>query len=387
MIFKEIIRKSLNGINRLLPKFNRILIVGAPNADSQAIAVANYISQHYKLPIIYSISNTFKDDPHNLLAPAISTVHRTWDKWPSIKFILKFMTSKYIFITQNPFLYSFPDKQIVTNLWHGVGHKKIGLLGEGNQILADITITTSQATREMFSQFFGVPKKSVYAYGYPRNDMLLNASRKRNLIKKRISDLSSFQKIAIWMPTYRKHALSSRTYGKEVQNSFYIEDFDIDYFNGLLKKYNTLCLVKPHFAALTYKSNKNLSNVQFIDDKWITQQDMTLYQLIGCTDFLISDVSSVMIDYMLLDQPIICVSTDFEEYGKTMGFYFDDIENWIPSRINKNQASFFSHLNDVLNNRTDTSKEKRERLKSYFFDDYDSHSTERIVNHVLKNEV
>src|SRR5699024_8224238 len=113
------------------------------------------------------------------------------------------------------------------------------------------------------------------------------------------------------------------------------------------------------------------------------RQGLTLYQLLGCTDLLISDVSSVIIDYMLVDQPIICVFTDFEEYKKTRGFYFDDIENWMPSRINKTQESFFEHLENILRNDVDPSSEKREKLKNYFFDHHDAGSTERLVRHVI----
>jgi CDP-glycerol glycerophosphotransferase (TagB/SpsB family) len=245
-------------------------------------------------------------------------------------------------------------------------------------------VGTSQPTKKMFSQAFGVHEDSVFISGYPRNDMLLEAQKDKECLKKKITDLTTFKKVVIWMPTYRKNMRGKgREDGVEIGNPFYIKDFNITYFNEILRKSNTVCLVKPHPNAPMYKDFKSLSNVYFIDNKWISHQGVTLYQLLGCTDVLISDISSVIVDYMLLDQPIICVSTDFVEYKETRGFYFDDIEDWIPSRINTNQDDFFDHLNNVLRDAADPSRQKRERLKKYFFDDHDAGSTQRIVDHAL----
>ena len=79
----------------------------------------------------------------------------------------------------------------------------------------------------------------------------------------------------------------------------------------------------------------------FIDDQWISERGVTLYQLVGSTDLLISDVSSVVIDYLLLDQPILCVSTDFEAYKKNRGFYFEAIEEWLPGPVLQQSGNVF----------------------------------------------
>jgi CDP-glycerol glycerophosphotransferase (TagB/SpsB family) len=265
-------------------------------------------------------------------------------------------------------------------------YKKVRVLIGKPPTLADVTAGTSQATKKMFAEAFGVSEDSVYVSGYPRNDMLLEAKANKDQLKNKINDLSTFQKIAIWMPTFRKHRSGFYQDGVEVGNPFYIENFKIARFNDLLAQNNALCLMKPHPFAPKYEDYHHLSNIRFIDDKWITGRNLTLYELLGCTDLLISDVSSVIIDYLLLDQPVICVCTDFEEYRETRGFYFDDIENWLPSRINKTQDNFFEHLEQTLKNEPDPFRQKRERLKKYFFDYYDSRSTERLVKHVLETK-
>jgi hypothetical protein len=383
---KKLLSKVASYMNKLLPKYNQVLIHGYPNTESSAIAVANYISLHYSLPVYYVTYHEGKADPLKLLSPDIILVPlKTKRNMINHGFVLKYLTSKYIFFTTSSKIDFFSDRQIVTNIWHGIFYKKIAMLCGNPPLLADITVGTSVLTKKMFSEAFGVSEDSVYISGYPRNDMLFEAQKNKGHIKKRIPGVSPFQKIAIWMPTFRNNTLGYKD-GVEVGNPFYIENFDISSFNNLLKENNTLCLLKPHPSAPKYKDYRNVSNVRFIDNMWIAEQGMTLYHLLGCTDLLISDVSSVIIDYMLLDQPIICVSTDFEEYRASRGFYFEDIENWIPGRINTNQEMFFEDLENVIKNGEDPSKQKREKLKKYFFDHQDEHSTERLAKYVLGSE-
>jgi CDP-glycerol glycerophosphotransferase (TagB/SpsB family) len=335
------------------------------------------------MPVYYVTSNKQPGDPRRLLLPNIRMIDHFQGRRNNMNYVLTYLTSKYLFFTHRSLMDSFSDRQIVTNIWHGVLYKTAGVLHGRKPILSDITVGTSQSTRKMFSKAFGVSEDSVYVSGYPRNDMLLEAKKNKEQLKKSIDNLAVFDQIIIWMPTFRKKGASVGTDGIEVGNPFYIKDFNVSYFDALLKRNNTLCLVKPHHAAPDYEISQQLHYVRFIDDSWIARQGITLYQLMGCTDLLISDVSSVIIDYLLLDKPIICVCTDFEEYRSSRGFYFEDIENWIPSRINTNQKEFLNHLEEVLGNRVDPSKQKRKKLKRYFFDYHDAHSTERIVKHAL----
>src|SRR6476619_8350307 len=98
---------------------------------------------------------------------------------------------------------------------------------------------------------------------------------------------------------------------------------------------------------------------------------------------LISDVSSVIIDYLLLDQPVICFSSDFEEYKKTRGFYFDNMEDWLPGRLICNQTDFFNYLKLLLTTGKDPDEQKRMKLKDAFFTFKDAKSTERLIKHVF----
>ena len=57
------------------------------------------------------------------------------------------------------------------------------------------------------------------------------------------------------------------------------------------------------------------------------ERSLSLYELLGATDLLISDISSVVIDYLLLDRPIIHAFSDLGEYESSRGFTVEPIES------------------------------------------------------------
>lgn len=375
------IRRILTFINKLLPKYNHIIVQGFPDGESSAVEVANNLSSYYNYPVYFAISKSISNaQVSRVLNKEVKIL-----KGKSIRFSVLYLTAKYLFFTHGSRLLSFSKRQTAVNIWHGILYKNVGILNNKSGIPADITVGTSTMTRKMFSRAFGVAESSVLISGYPRNDILLRSKTDKNSIKQKIGEkLDSFKKIIIWLPTYRKSVIGEiRVDGTEVNNPFYIEGFDVNRFNQLLKEYNTLCIVKPHPMAPRFDNISDLENLKFIDDEWILDKGITLYHLVGCTDMLISDVSSIIIDYMLMDQPIVCVSTDFEEYKKTRGFYFNDIENWIPTKVIKNQNEFIEYLDYLLLNEEDPYEDKREALKHEFFESPFNNSTKKLLDQIF----
>src|SRR5690606_21437269 len=138
---------------------------------------------------------------------------------------------------------------------------------------------------------------------------------------------------------------------------------------------------------LTNNKFKEFSNILMIDDEWICRQGMSLYQFISCTDILITDYSSVLIDYLLLEQPVICFSTDLDSYKNTQGLNFENIEDWIPTKFVHNQKEFFMFLRNILLSGEDPYIEKRIAIRNKFFTFNDANSTQRLIEHVFGDKV
>jgi CDP-glycerol glycerophosphotransferase (TagB/SpsB family) len=372
--------------NKILPKLDRVLVTGSDKVESNAIETANYIAAHYNIPVYFGVSPLFHSCVEQLLDTKIKIVDMS-----SIRFLMLTLTSKYIFSTHGSSLAGSTRRQTEVNIWHGVGHKKIRLLRGESGITADITVATSALTGKMFSECFGVPSESIVISGYPRNDLMLRSKNRKAEIRKRIKpDLNRYDKILFWMPTFRRKSpteMMNVRRGLKLDNPFEVEGFDIEQFNTLLREQNTICLLKPHYFYLTADHDFNYSNILMIDDEWVCRQGITLYELIACTDVLVTDFSSVMLDYTLLEQPIVCFCTDLEDYKATQGLYFDDIENWIPSELIQNQASFFHTLRQILDSGIDPHQNKRVEIRDRFFNHLDANSTMRLTEHVFGSQV
>ncbi len=377
-IASDFLSSILSWLNMILPKYERVLVQGFPNIEPSAIEVANKLAERNQFKVYYVVSTKTEDRPYKLLDPSIKFIQRE-----SLTYFFFYLTTKYIFFTHGSFLKKLSKNQVTVNIWHGLPYKKIRKMVGGEDLLATYTVGTSLPTKKIFAESFGVDEESVVPVGYPRNDQLLRAKKNKMQLLKGIDEqLLTYDNLLIWLPTYRKNTVGVRRVdGQEIGNPFYILDFEVDRFNRFLVESNSFCIIKPHPMAIKY-NNKSLSNLLFIDDLWLSERGVTLYDLTGSTDYLISDVSSIMLDYLMLDQPIVCVSTDFEEYRLTRGFYFSDIGNWIPARICTTQDQFFEELEKVIRLGQDDYQEKRTELKEYFYKG-NCNSAEKLIKIVL----
>lgn len=377
---KKLIFNLQKALNNRLKKKQQVLICEPWNIESNCVEVANYIAKHYAFPVYYAVPERLMQHASKLVSQKVQVI-----KVDSLRFKFVFLTSKYIFAAHWKFPKYFTKAQTIVNLWHGVGHKKIALLRGKPGLFADFTVVTSKLTQQAFTEFFGNPLNTSLITGYPRNDMMLRAQKEQSALKKSIQgNLDRYDKIMIWLPTFRTDTLASHgTDGRATDNVFQVEGFDVGRFNDLLLKFNTLCIVKPHPLDVQRADDHGHSNVMIINDEWLWMQGLTIYHLTACTDLLVSDISSIMIDYLLLDKPVICFSADFDEYEQSRGFYFEDIENWIPSKVVRDQTEFISYLEKMLSSGHDPSEAKRKELKQAFFKYQDEFSTERLLSRIF----
>lgn len=101
--------------------------------------------------------------------------------------------------------------------------------------------------------------------------------------------------------------------------------------------------------------------------------------LLSISDYLISDYSSIIMDYSILGRPIICFGYDYEQYRKDRGGFYFDLDKEIPSGI--------CHTEDeVLNYILDTDYEAECKKARQFRDSHievGGHATEICVQEIL----
>lgn len=331
-------------INILVPKNKRFICIhSTPDFDDMTRALleqSNSINNINKFIIL--LDNEAISIP---LWAQSSIVIVTKKK--SIKGIYYYFRSAYIFFTGGCFSsVKTVDKQICVNLWHGMPIKTIGTYMKPNTYIpnCDYIIATSKFFAKIMGQAFQVPDSKVLTVGLPRNDVLLNNTAPD------IKNELSHGLLLVWLPTYRKLNLKGilQEDGITEHNIFNLPDLAPESFNKELKKHNITLFVKAHpYSLQPFQTQPELvekSNIKLIDEKWLLSKNLTLYQLLSMADGLVTDISSVLIDFLLLNKPIICCFPDKDEYINTRGFIWDFKPEEYGIPVIKSQKDFLNIL-------------------------------------------
>lgn len=280
--------------------------------------------------------------------------------------------AKYVFLNDN-FMPAaslrFSSDTIVTQLWHGEGaFKKFGLLTElGDEIrereikcsskLTYITCTSKNIV-PVYAEAFGTPQSKVLALGSPRLDYLINQNNNsvlRARFDKAYPDCVG-KKLVLYAPTFRDDPQS---------DSKLLETLDIDKFNREIGAEYSL-LIKLHPRIHTAKIPENAIDVTALD----------IAELTLISDILVTDYSSVCMDFAYLSKPCIFYAFDLEKYESERSFCFG-YDGYVPGPVIKS----FSELPQALKNPFDA--EKMRRFREFNFDYIDNNNTERVFNAVI----
>lgn len=250
------------------------------------------------------------------------------------------------------------------NTWHGIAINKMGNAVKNRNDFdwtnVDFIPYSNKAEIDIYIKDFNANISSMLPYGLPRNDTLYNVSDKEiEEIKNRLG-INKNKKIILYAPTWR----DSRDFGK---NYFLIPPID---WKSLKNKFS-----KDYIILLrTHPYTTRLLNVEF--DEFLL--DMTLYpninDLLKISDILISDYSSTILDYSILERPILCFGYDYDEYSLIRGFYYD-LEKELPSGVIRTQQELEEY---IINIDFNLEKEKTIKFKNKHVV-YGGNATEKCV--------
>ena len=259
---------------------------------------------------------------------------RTIISYSTLKNWFYVIISRYIFSSHNAYGYlHFRQIDKLMNLWHGLGIKKIGF--DNGEVPAHFyesavfTLATSSFFMDCMSSAFRIPKEHVLLTGLPRNDLLFNESP----IYKQIVGRHHYSSVGIWMPTFRQ------TIKQDIMDAP-MDEGAINYWNPIvlrdldsfLQETNNFLILKLHPADTLQKTDMGrYANIRILGNQDIPARD--LYPLVGKTDYLISDYSSIFVDYMTMEKPIGFLQNDTSVYKKGRLLYFEPTEENLPGCI------------------------------------------------------
>ncbi|ENZ0175022.1 CDP-glycerol glycerophosphotransferase family protein [Providencia rettgeri] len=303
----------LNVLNVLCPKDkNKVVFCGYPDFDDMLRGLLPCLTHRKVIILISNEANKVPD----------------WVKLENVTYIKKYtllgfwhiVSSKYIYFTHglyNGFDTISSKRQLVINLWHGMPLKNIAKLdGAISWPVSHKVISTSPIFQGIMSRAFDVDLSCVMVCGLPRNNILLQSPS----IKLRHSLKENFSKMYVWLPTYRVSNKGDVRIDGDISSIFGMDGIVVDELNDKLKRLNALIIIKPHPMAVYDDLKKSYSNIKLVDEEWILNNNTSLYEILSISDALITDYSSVFVDYLLLNRPIIFTLSDLKQYSSNRGF-------------------------------------------------------------------
>ncbi len=277
---------------------------------------------------------------------------------------------------------------IMVNVWHGAPIKGIRFFCphsfserylNSQSKNTSLLIASSKTDKLAMSASFQINPAKVPITGLPRNDLLLHNQNLSHLLpelvknEKTLEDEKDSKRLILYAPTYRGEtecAFNPTSFSHEFQEQL----------KDILKNNNAILGVRPHKfsppiqlevlskAGLTLDLSSDLiSNTSLI---------------LSHTDLLITDFSSIWVDFLLTKKPIIGHFPDKSDYLEQRGCIYD-FDSIFPGDIALTENDLLTSVQQALHNTFIPNPKYNLSLK--MFHAYtDGRSTERVYDEITK---
>lgn len=358
MIIKDIIARIVSIIS----------IFVKPNRTISFCSYPDFTDNPYAVFIKIFGDNRFKDYQFvwmlNSKDKYLTTKRKINKLYPHTKVVKKASFEGFIILLKSRYhicshglnrnIYFLQKKPKIINLWHGMPVKVIGTLDPvygATYENSDIVLATNDFFQDVMARAFLLDKAKVKIFGHPRNDLFIEKTDFFDIYGIKKSDYNS---IGAWLPTFHKNIYTEKRIDG-IYKEGKIEFFDIDklyLLDDVLIKQRNLLVIKLHpMDAANHFIFPQFRNIIVVNSQSPTFQ---LYPFLGKCDYLLTDFSSVFIDFDILSRPMGFVVEDFTAYKKTRGFIVDNVEDFLPGDIISSFDEFVGFINNFRDKAIDT---------------------------------
>lgn len=228
----------------------------------------------------------------------------------------------------------------------------------------DYSITANSFSTQMWERAYPAAYTTLEV-GYPRNDRLATATTEEVLRIRAELGLGIGEQVVLYLPTHREHLPGYRP------------PFDPGRFLAALGPAGRLLMRSHYFddrAAPTPDAAgpdrlRDVSGYPRVEDLYLA------------ADVLVTDYSSAMFDYAVLDRPIVVYAPDWAAYRLTRGVYLDVVAE-PPGAV----ATDFAGLLDLFRSgalRDPSAEVARRRFRDRFCRLDDGHAADRVVRRIF----
>jgi hypothetical protein len=309
---------ALGLLDRALVRKRGVLIRTFPDFDDQGLELARALADAGVEHLVWLVKSS--EPPGAAVADRLPPGTRLVDAG-SLGGALAYAKARVVVHTHG--LYGIParsGRKLFVNLWHGWGTKQLQARPPVAARQSDVVTVLSGPGADAVASAWGLDRDRVRVTGLPRNDVMMRASREPR--PRALQDaVPDGRPVVVWLPTYRRSVVGElRTDGVEFDNDFQLPGCRRPDVEALAHDLGVHIVLKTHPMAVVHEPGER-DGLTVWDDPALAATGMSLYELLGHADVLITDYSSVWVDFLLLDRPIVFAAADREEYGASRGHY------------------------------------------------------------------
>lgn len=225
----------------------------------------------------------------------------------------------------------------------------------------DLVTASSETYVPLLTQAMRQEAGIVQALGVSRSDVYFDPNWVETCKKEFYSQFpeAKNKKILLWAPTFRGKASSPDTLDNESLAS--LQDKLGEDWLVLIKHH-------PHDDA-TARDPRHRSNCAISSER-----------LLPVVDLLITDYSTVVLDYLAFDRPFILYAPDLDEYEASRGFFID--YRSLTENLTTTADGLDRMVRSVYDRWLDGDREDIRHFRRIFTAACDGHATERILDHI-----
>jgi hypothetical protein len=313
------LRVVLRALSRVVPQGRSVVVSAYPETEGNGVETARALVRRYAGRVVWLRDRgPVPAEVRELERQGLVLVPKM-----SPRGLWAYLRAEAVLFTHG--LYGSPrpvPRKPVVNLWHGDGPKGITPgRGVGGHIASTYFVGSTRLFSPWQASAFDVPADRVLVTGNPRTDRLWHpASRER------LAALGITGPFVVWMPTFRRpRAVGAvRVYGSDTTE----DRAGLPELVAGLRERGLQLVVKPHPMDADRRAWPGAVTV---DEDALAAARVPLYALLGASSGLVTDYSSVWVDYLLLDRPMAFLVTDRETYDRPL--WPADVLDWVPGEV------------------------------------------------------
>lgn len=238
---------------------------------------------------------------------------------------------RLIFHTHGLYPMSTAHRRAVVSLWHGMPVKCIGALNtispDPHPTFGTMHVATSHLFRHVIAAAFQATPDQVLRTGLPRCDVLTDPhplAPSRAAIRTALG-VPPDDRLIVWLPTYRTPGHRRDAPPGVAGFQTFLDDLSDEEWqriDQLAAQHGCRIVMKlhPHDPLNDVDFDLGRERIRLLRSAEWLETGIELYDMLAATDGLISDVSSVLIDYLATSRPLGIIGFDPDTYTRDVVF-------------------------------------------------------------------